>query len=78
MDKLGRSSGASGDVQADSSEAVARRIERDFNDLVAIFERQLQVLSEGDHISKRHIGAARAAARRGLQLSRELLNQLRD
>lgn len=77
MDKLGRSSGASGDVQADNSEAVARRIERDFNNLLAIFERQLQE-SEGDQLSKRHIGAARAAARRGLQLSRELLRQLRD
>lgn len=75
MDKVDRSSFASAEVQ-DGSAAVARSVERDFNELIAIFEGQLAKLDGSENVTRRHIAAAKAAAERGLKLSKELIETL--
>ena len=63
MDKSGRSSSASVNVREEESAAgVANSVERDFSNLLGIFDRQLSVLPEGDSGAREHILAARAAA----------------
>jgi hypothetical protein len=74
MDQVDRSPNA--DLPDDDSTNVARAVERDFTDLIAIFDRQLANLPIEDATARRHIAAARTAARRGLKLSRELLAKL--
>jgi hypothetical protein len=62
----------------DDSEFVARSIHADFNDLVAVFDRQLSELPEADTNMRPHIVEARSAAARGLLLSRKLVEVLRS
>jgi hypothetical protein len=76
MDKLKGSSNAG--LKDDAATDVARSVERDFTDLVAIFDRQLDGLPSGDSVTRRHVVAARSAAERGLRLSRKLISKLRD
>jgi hypothetical protein len=87
MDQVDRSPNA--DLPDDDSTNVARAVERDFTmcrraverdftDLIAIFDRQLANLPIEDATARRHIAAARTAARRGLKLSRELLAKFRS
>lgn len=77
MDKLDRSSSASAHVREDEGAAeVARVVERDFRDLLALFDRQLASLAEGDASAREHLLGARAAAEQGLELSRQLIARL--
>jgi hypothetical protein len=76
MDKLKGSSNAG--LKDDAATEVARSVERDFTDLVAIFDLQLDSLPSGDGVTRQHVAAARSAAERGLKLSRELISKLQD
>jgi hypothetical protein len=55
---------------------AAEAVQRDFEDLVAMFDRQLDNLKGKDSGARLHVAKAKAAAERGLQLSRALLDTL--
>ena len=48
-------------------------IAHDFAALVAIFERQLEVVAPSDSETRAHISKAKSAAERGAKLSQELI-----
>jgi len=78
MDKLKRSSNA---VETPDKETAAETVEsvgRDFTELAAIFARQLADLLEADHQTRRNIENAKAAAERGIELSRNLRRLLQE
>jgi hypothetical protein len=78
MDKLSsRTSHDAGTQDMDSS-GTAEAMHRDFSDLVEMFERQLAGLPAGDRRAQFHVLKAKAAAERGLLLSRKLLETLRS
>lgn len=52
---------------------TAESLRNDFNGLIEIFDRHLAALSPDDGQARRHIAQAKAAAERGLRLSRELI-----
>jgi hypothetical protein len=51
-------------------------VARDFVALVAILDRQLELIPASDHETRAHIAHAKTAAQHGAQLSRKLLNQM--
>jgi hypothetical protein len=57
--------------------AAAMAVQRDFADLVRIFDRQLAGLWSGNGAARAHFAKAKAAAERGLRLSLELIEALR-
>ena len=61
---------AFGGNEADGSVAA---IAHDFAALVAIFERQLDLVSSGDAQTRSHILKAKEAAERGAKLSQQLV-----
>ena len=74
MDKNRRSSDAS---YQDNAAVAAESIRSDFSDLISMLERQLANLSDADDRAQYHLQEARAAAERGLKLSRQLIELLR-
>jgi 1,2-phenylacetyl-CoA epoxidase catalytic subunit len=52
-------------------------IASDFAALIAIFERQLELLSSSDSETKAHLARAKIAAERGAKLSQQLIEQTR-
>jgi hypothetical protein len=56
--------------------AAARAVQRDFADLIMMFDRQLAGLCSNDPAGRAHVTKAKAAAERGLQLSMELIETL--
>lgn len=73
MNKSTRTSGISDDWQAADAPVAAKSLQNDFNGLIEIFDRHLAALSPEDGMARKHISQARAAAERGLRLSRELV-----
>ena len=65
-------------VELDGSESVSsvNSVAHDFAALVDILERQLELVAESDHKTRAHIIQAKAAAKRGAQLSLELLERM--
>ena len=65
-------------AELDGSETAtsASSVASDFAALVAILERQMELVSPDDHETRSHIAQAKAAAERGAELSRELLEQI--
>ena len=61
-----------GSKSADSVHAVAE----DFEALIAILERQLELVPSSDQQTRTHIAQAKAAAQRGAELSRNLLGRM--
>jgi hypothetical protein len=76
MDKLSRQSSRMKNRPDIDVLGAAEAVQRDFSDLVAMFDRQLDSLRANDSRARSHVGRAKAAAERGLQLSRELLDTL--
>lgn len=62
----------------DKANLAAGSLQKDFDRLVAIFDRELEKLPEADSEMRAHISEARAAAERGRSLSRRLVRSLRE
>jgi len=73
MNKSTRTSGVSDDWLSDGAPVAAESLQNDFNGLIEIFDRHLAALPPDDGLARKHISQARAAAERGLRLSRELI-----
>ena len=52
---------------------AAESVQSDFSELVAIFERQLEEITDGENPARSHLLEAKAAAERGLELTRNLI-----
>jgi hypothetical protein len=67
------------EAELDGSKDVrsAVSVARDFEALVEIFEKQLELTSANDEDSRAHLIKAKAAAARGAQLSQSLLKRMR-
>ena len=76
MDRLSRHSSRVKERPDIDALGAAEAVQRDFEDLVAMFDRQLVNLRAKDSQARGHVTRARAAAERGLQLSRELIDTL--
>jgi signal transduction histidine kinase len=65
-------------VELDGYESVnsVDSVANDFAALVAILEQQLELVSPSDHETRTHITQAKAAAERGAQLSRALVDRI--
>lgn len=65
-------------AELDESESAisANSVASDFAALVAILERQMELVSTDDYETRSHIAEAKAAAERGAALSRELLERI--
>lgn len=74
MNRSTRSSGVSDDLVSDDPPLTAELLQRDFSGLIAIFDHHLATLSPDDGQAWKHITQAKAAAERGLKLSRELID----
>ena len=77
MDKFNRQAVQSTEGREDDPARVAESVQRDFSDLIRIFERSLASLPATDSEARAHVAKAKAAAERGLKLSRELIEVLR-
>jgi len=77
MDKYKRQLDASEISYADDASITAESVRSDFSELVALFDRHLDALSDGDSRARKHISQARAAAERGLKLSDDLIALMR-
>lgn len=73
MDKYRRPSESSGDWLPDDASLTAELLRNDFSGLIEIFNRHFEALSPDDGQARKHVAQARAAAERGLNLSRELI-----
>src|SRR5690349_11366212 len=62
MDKFDRSSNVG--LKDEAASEVALSVERDFTNLIAIFDRQLDSIPLNDSVTRRHVTAARGAAER--------------
>ena len=60
-----------------SAELAAQSIRTDFKDLIAMLDQQAETLAGRDERALSHILEAKAAARRGLVLSMQLIELLR-
>jgi len=76
MNRFKRPSGGSAIYQEDATVA-AESVHKDFSELVSLLDQQLANLSEGEGRARSHILEARAAAERGLKLSKQLIELLR-
>ena len=74
MDNSKRPSG--GWIQ-DDAPLAAQSVQSDFRALIEIFDSHLAALADGDVQARIHIAEARAAAERGLRLSKELIALMR-
>lgn len=72
----GRQAKTAADV--DDAAVVAMSLQRDFERLIAIFDRQLGNASSASDRKSLAVCSARAAAKRGLKLSEELAELLRS
>jgi hypothetical protein len=77
MNKQGRASGASDQFDQCDAAHAAEAIQRDFHQLIAIFDRQLDLLPDEDLSAQMHISEARQAAEHGLELVEALVALLR-
>ena len=77
MDKYKGSFEASETSYPDNSSIAVESVRSDFSELVALFDRHLDALADGDSEARKHISEARAAAERGLKLSHELIALMR-
>ena len=55
---------------------VAQSMRRDFADLVAAFDQQLSALTDADSLARSHVLKGKAAAERGVKLSRNLIESI--
>ena len=77
MDKYKRPFDVSEISYADDASIAAESVRSDFSELVALFDRHLEALADGDSRARKHISEARAAAERGLALSHDLIALMR-
>lgn len=63
--------------RSDDAAAAARSVHADFTALVSMLDRQLSNAADTDELARAHILEARAAAKRGLDLSARLVRLLR-
>ena len=77
MNKCERASGASEKFDQHDAAHAAEAIQRDFHQLIAIFDRQLGRLAHEDLPTQSHISKAKRAAERGLELVEGLVDLLR-
>jgi hypothetical protein len=77
MDKYRNPMAASGDLQNADTPLIAESLQGDFRGLLEIFDRHLESLSPDDNEARNRITQAKAAAERGLKLSRELLEVMK-
>jgi hypothetical protein len=72
--------GADPSKQCDPRKAAeaAELVRRDFDALVDVFDRQLAILSANESENRSHVTKAKAAAERGLKLSQQLIQILRE
>ena len=68
---------SSDQCQDDLGSSAAESLRKDFDALIAIFDRQLVKAPEGSPLVRTHIREARKAAARGRRLSEELSQLLR-
>jgi hypothetical protein len=73
MDKLSRRSPRVKEREDVGALSAAEAVHRDFAELVMLFDRQLASLPASDNQARLHVTKAKAAAERGLRLSKELL-----
>jgi len=78
MDKLNRHSVRIKEQPDNHALSAAKAVQRDFEDLVALFDRQLASLPASDSQARLHVDSAKSAAARGLHLSRKLIESLSD
>ena len=64
------------ELNGSESAASVNAVTQDFEALIAILERQLELLPASDEQTRTHITQAKAAAERGAQLSRDLLTRI--
>ena len=71
---------AGDEVALDTNETLAPvlSVAQDFESLIALFDRQMELLPRSDQETRLHVVKARAAAQRGAQLSEKLLEQIRS
>lgn len=71
---------AGGQVELDPKDCLdpVLSVAQDFAALVALFDRQLELLPASDRDTRLHVQRARAAAERGARLSERLLEQVRS
>jgi len=77
MNRFKRQSGVADDWLSDEAPATVESLRSDFRGLIEIFDRHLAALPPDDQQAREHIMQAKAAAERGLRLSRELLDVVR-
>lgn len=77
MNEYGRAPGASEQFDQCDAAYAAEAIQRDFHNLITIFDRQLGSLPQEDLPAQSHIFEARQAAERGLELVEGLVGLLR-
>lgn len=77
MNKYERASGASEKFDQSGAAHAAEAIQRDFHQLITIFDRQLGSLAHDDLSTQSHISEAKRAAERGLKLVDGLVDLLR-
>lgn len=77
MDEYKRINGSFEKWYQDDAAIAAESVLTDFSELVAMLDRQLQNVGELDGRARSHMAEAKAAAERGLKLSRQLVGLLR-
>jgi hypothetical protein len=78
MDKYRPPSELSGDWLSDDPPLSVESLQNDFSGLIRVFDRHLKALPPEDRQARSHILQARAAAERGLRLSRELIDLVKS
>jgi hypothetical protein len=63
---------------APDSAAAANSVRSDFIELIALFDRRLASLPDAEDHERSHLTKAKAVAERGLKLSQELIERLRE
>ena len=76
MDEYKRLNDGSDEWYQDDAAVAAQSVLTDFSELVAMLDRQLANLADADAVTRSHVVGARAAAERGLKLSKQLVGLL--
>jgi hypothetical protein len=76
MDEYKRLNDSSDEWYQDDAAVAAQSVLTDFSELVAMLDRQLASLADADALARSHVVEARAAAERGLKLSKQLVGLL--
>ena len=76
MDKLSRHPPQTKERPEIEAMGAAEAVQRDFENLIAMFDRQLDGLPANDSQARAHLARAKSAAERGLRLSQKLIETL--